>query len=152
MPTSLRRLSLAVFALIASLPCIAAAQAAPAAASLRIEPGSTVYIERMNGFETYLLAAFQKKHVDLIPVASKDQARYVVTGTSEEKKAGWAKMLITGGIHSDDAASVQMADSKSGAIVFAYAVNKKSTLHGNQTTAEACAKHLQQQIEKENKH
>ncbi len=51
-------------------------------------------------------------------------------------------------IHSDNAASVQMIDRKSGAIVFAYSVNKKNTLHGQQTTAEACAKHLKEQIEK----
>ena len=51
-------------------------------------------------------------------------------------------------IHSDDAASVQMIDRKSGAIVFAYSINKKNTLHGQQTTAEACAKPLKEQIEK----
>jgi hypothetical protein len=57
-------------------------------------------------------------------------------------------MAFTGQIHSDDAASVQMFDRTSGAIVFAYAVNKKNTLHGQQTTAEACAKHLKEEIEK----
>jgi hypothetical protein len=52
-----------------------------------------------------------------------------------------------GNIHSDNAASITMVDKKTSAIVFAYAVNKKSTMHGDQTTAEACAKHLQAQIE-----
>jgi hypothetical protein len=41
-----------------------------------------------------------------------------------------------------------MFDRQTGAIVFAYAVNKKNTMHGHQTTAEACAKHLKEQIEK----
>jgi hypothetical protein len=72
----------------------------------------------------------------------------VIRGTAEEKKAGWAKIAFTGQIHSDDAASVQMFDRQSGAIVFAYAVDKKNTIHGRQTTAEACAKHLKEQIEK----
>ena len=102
----------------------------------------------MEGFENYIAAAFQKKNVPLVPVASEEQARYVLKGTSEEKKPGWAKMAFMGQIHSDDAASVQMIDRASGAIVFAYAVNKKNTLHGQQTTAEACAKHLKDQIEK----
>ena len=156
MPMSLRCSAL-LFSMLLS-PSLLMAQSAPApsagqtaAVSTRIEPGSTVFIESMNGFGTYLLAAFQKKKVDLIPVASKEQARYVITGTSEEKKAGWAKLVFMGQVHSDDAASVQMVDAKSGAIVFAYAVNKKNTWHGDQTTAEACAKHLQAQIRKEEK-
>jgi hypothetical protein len=57
-------------------------------------------------------------------------------------------MVMMKQIHSDDAASVRLIDRKSGAIVFAYSVNKKNTLHGQQTTAEACAKHLKEQIEK----
>jgi hypothetical protein len=40
------------------------------------------------------------------------------------------------------AASITMTDKRTGAIVYAYAVDKKSTMHGQQTTAEACAKHL----------
>ena len=114
----------------------------------RIQAGSTVFVVPMDGFENYLAAALQKKNVPLVPVASEQQARYILKGTSEEKKPGWAKMVMMKQIHSDDAASVQMIDRKSGAIVFAYSVNKKNTLHGQQTTAEACAKHLKEQIEK----
>jgi hypothetical protein len=115
----------------------------------RIMPGSTVYIVPMDGFDTYLAAALQKKKVPLIAVGNENQATYIIKGTSDEKKAGWAKMIFMGDMHSDNAASIQMFDRKSSAIVFAYAVNKKSTLHGQQTTAEACAKHLKEQIEKE---
>jgi len=121
---------------------------APAPVDTRILAGSTVFIVPMEGFENYLAAAIQKKNVPLVPVASEQQARYVLKGTSEEKKPGWAKMVMMKQIHSDDAASVQLIDRKSGAIVFAYSVNKKNTLHGQQTTAEACAKHLKEQIEK----
>jgi hypothetical protein len=121
---------------------------APVPVETRIQAGATVFIVPMEGFENYLAAALQKKSVPLVPVASEQQARYVLKGTSEEKKPGWAKMVMMKQIHSDDAASVQMIDRKSGAIVFAYSVNKKNTLHGQQTTAEACAKHLKEQIEK----
>jgi hypothetical protein len=120
---------------------------AAAPASIKIIPGSKVYVEKMDGFENYLNAAFAKKKVQLVPVADKDQADYVISGTSEDRKAGWAKIVFMGNIHSDNAASVTMVDQKTGAIVFAYAVNKKSTLHGQQTSAEACAKHLQAHIE-----
>jgi hypothetical protein len=121
--------------------------AAAAPLSTKIVPGSKVYIEKMDGFENYLAAAFAKKKVQLVPIADKEQADYVISGTSIDKKAGWAKIVFMGNIHSDNAASVTMADKKTGAIVFAYAVDKKSTLHGQQTTAEACAKHLQAHIE-----
>jgi uncharacterized protein YaaQ len=120
----------------------------PAPVDTRIQAGATVFVVPMDGFENYLTAALQKKNVPLVPVASEQQARYVLKGTSEEKKPGWAKMVMMKQIHSDDAASVQLIDRKSGAIVFAYSVNKKNTLHGQQTTAEACAKHLKEQIEK----
>jgi len=92
-------------------------------------------------------AALGKKKVQLIPVMDKDLADYVITGTSLDKKAGWAKIVFMGNVHSDNAASITMSDRKTGAIVYAYAVDKKSTMHGQQTTAEACAKHLQAHIE-----
>ena len=113
----------------------------------RIVPGSKVYVEKMAGFETYLNAALAKKKVQLVPVADEGLADYVISGTSQEKRPGWAKIVFMGNLHSDNAASITMVDRKTSTIVFAYAVDKKSTLHGQQTTAEACAKHLQAHIE-----
>lgn len=118
--------------------------------STRIIPGSTVYITPMDGFESYLAAAFGKKKVPVVLVMDKEQADYVITGTSLDKKAGWAKIVFMGNVHSDNAASITMSDRRTGAIVYAYAVDKKSTLHGQQTTAEACAKHLKAHIEGKN--
>ena len=132
-------------AAVSSTPNSQPAAAAPL--STKIVPGSKVYIEKMDGFENYLTAGFAKKKVQLVPIADKEQADYIISGSSIDKKAGWAKIVFMGNIHSDNAASVTMVDKKSGAIVFAYAVDKKSTLHGQQTTAEACAKHLQAHIE-----
>ena len=109
---------------------------------------NSVFISPMNGFESYLAAAFAKKQVPLTIVTDPARAAYIITGTADEKKAGVAKMLVFGQIHSDNAASIQMVDQKTSAVVFAYAVNKKNTLHGQQTTAEACAKHLKEQLEK----
>jgi hypothetical protein len=120
---------------------------APAAVSTKIVPNSKVYIQPMDGFENYLIAAFRKKKVQLLPVADKDLADYIISGTSVDKKAGWAKIVFMGNVHSDNAASITMTDKKSGVVVYAYAVDKKSTMHGQQTTAEACAKHLQAHME-----
>ena len=131
-------------------PAAGVAAAPATAASMKIVAGARVYIAPMEGFESYLVAAFGKKKVQLIPVADQNLADYVIAGTSVDKKAGWAKMAFMGNIHSDNAASITMTDRRTGAIVYAYAVDKKSTLHGQQTTAEACAKHLEAHIEGRN--
>jgi hypothetical protein len=99
----------------------------------KIVPGSKVYIEKMNGFETYLEAAFTKKKVQLTMVADETQADYVITGFGQDYR--------------DNSASITMIDKKTTVILFAYAVNKKNTVHSDQTTAEACAKHLEAHIE-----
>ncbi|HZP31876.1 MAG TPA: hypothetical protein VFB23_00840 [Candidatus Acidoferrales bacterium] len=112
-----------------------------------LPPGSTVYIEPMDGFENYLSAALMKKKVQLTVVADRDAADFVITGTAQHEKAGWAKIAFQRNIHSDDQASISVINTKTSAVVFAYAVNKKNTWHGDQTTAEACAKHLQAHIE-----
>ena len=134
---------------VSSTPETTNAVATPVSA--KIVPGARVYISPMEGFENYLAAALSKKKVPLVAVGDPAAADYVISGTSQDKKAGWAKIVFMGNIHSDNSASVTMTDKKTGAIVFAYAVDKKSTLHGQQTTAEACAKHLKNQIEDENK-
>jgi hypothetical protein len=132
---------------------VTTSQVSPASATqdgpvnTKIVPGSRVYITPMDGFENYLAAALGKKKVPLVPVADKEHADYVISGTSLDKKAGWAKIVFMGNIHSDNAASITMMDTKTSAIVYAYAVDKKSTMHGQQTTAEACAKHLKSHIE-----
>jgi hypothetical protein len=115
--------------------------------SMKIKPGARVFIVPMDGFENYLAAALGKKKVPLVPVFDQSQADYVISGTSVDKKAGWAKIVFMGNIHSDNAASITMMDKRTGAIVYAYAVDKKSTMHGQQTTAEACAKHLKAHME-----
>ena len=117
-------------------------------ADLSIPSGSKVFIEPMNGYEIYLSAALQKKHVPIAVITQKDKADFIITGDSDTKKAGWAKIVFMGNLHSDEEASVTMVNNKTGVVVFAYAVNKKNTLHGQQTSAEACAKHLKNRIEK----
>ena len=49
---------------------------------------------------------------------------------------------------SSEQASIAVSNLKSGETVFAYTVNKESSGHGKQSTAEACAKHLKDAMEK----
>jgi len=43
-------------------------------------------------------------------------------------------------------AGIKLVNIKTGEVVFAYAVNKKNSLHGRQTAAEACAKHMNEVV------
>lgn len=115
--------------------------------AVNLPAGSSVYIEPMNGFENYLAAALQRKKVQVTVVADRDAADFVITGSAQHEKAGWAKVAFQHNIHSDDQASISVINAKTSQVVFAYSVNKKNTWHGDQTTAEACAKHLQAHIE-----
>lgn len=112
-----------------------------------IPAGSKIYIDAGDGFDTYLTAALQKKQVPLVVVGNKEGADFELSGVSDHQKPGWAKTLALGQVHSDDQASVKLTNVKTGEVVFAYAVNKKNTLHGRQTVAEACAKHLKEMME-----
>jgi hypothetical protein len=46
----------------------------------QIKSGSTVYIEPMGGYETYLAAAILKRHVPVVVVIDKDKAAFILQG------------------------------------------------------------------------
>jgi hypothetical protein len=114
-----------------------------------IPAGATLYIAPMpDGFNDYLRTAIAAKKVPVSVVTEKAGAQFEVTGHSETQKAGAAKKIFMTDWRSNEQASIQVADLASGEVVFAYSVNKKSSAHGKKSTAEACAKHLKEHIEK----
>lgn len=123
----------------------AALQGQPA----KLHRGAKVFIESMpDNFDSYFKSALQEKQVPVEVVASREEAEFEIKGTSESQKAGTAKKLFMGSWHSDEQASISVTHLKSGEVVYAYSANKKNSAHGKQTTAEACAKHLKEAIEK----
>jgi hypothetical protein len=130
----------------ASIVMLAVISACWAQQSKPIPAGSKVFLEPMGGFETYLKAAMAKKKVPLQIVDDKAQADFIITGHSDSEKASTAKKVIMGNWHSNEDASINVSDVKTGAVVFAYEANKQSSAHGEQSTAEACAKHLKDQM------
>jgi hypothetical protein len=114
----------------------------PPPAQTKIPAGSKVFVAPMGGFENPLRKAIADKKVPVEIVEQREQAEYEITGTADSKKAGTAKKVIMGSWHSDEDASIKVANLKSGEIVYAYAVHKKDSAHGQRSTAEACAKHL----------
>jgi len=113
----------------------------------KIPANSKVFLAPMGGFEEDLKAAIVSKKVPVVLVTDKDQADYEIAGTSDTEKASTAKKVVMWNWHSNEQASITVTDHKSGEVVFAYSVNKKSSAHGKRSTAEACAKHLKDQIE-----
>lgn len=111
-------------------------------AQTKLQAGSKVYIAPMDGFETYLKTAIQKKRVPIEIVEQREKADYEITGVAESKKAGAAKIVIMGSWHSTEDASIKISNLKTGEIVYAYSVHKENSTHGKQSSAEACAKHL----------
>jgi hypothetical protein len=118
--------------------------------SQKIPKGAKVFVAPIaGGYDTYLKDAIAKKKVPVEVVASRDQADYEITGTSESQKASTAKKVILGNWHSREEASITVSNIKSSEVVWAYSVHEEASTHGQKSSAEACAKHLKDAIEKE---
>jgi hypothetical protein len=163
--------------LLLSLCSIAVAQ------TPQLKSGASVYIEPMDGYETYLAAAIAKKKVPLIVVADKSKAEYIVRSSVSHQTPGQSAVVVNStninnndikdsnvnnggsGAFADGAqraearraargstsASISVIDAHSSQIVFAYSVGKSANTNQVQSTAEACAKHLKEFIEKAQK-
>jgi hypothetical protein len=116
------------------------------AADRSIPEGSKIFIAPMDGFETYIKAAVEKKKVPVMIVVQREAADYELSGSAESQKASTAKKVIMLDWHSKEQASIKLIDIKSSEVVFAYSVNKASSAHGKQSSAEACAKHLKEAV------
>ncbi|HET9366012.1 MAG TPA: hypothetical protein VFP71_13465 [Candidatus Angelobacter sp.] len=116
---------------------------------IKIPSGSKIYVAPMDGFENYVIAGIMKKKVPVAIVADRNKAEYEIRGGSETEKANWAKMWFLGSDHSNDQASIAVLEIKTGNVVFAYSVNKHSSVRGKQSTGEAIGKHLNEAIGKD---
>ena len=135
-----RLFSIGIMLLLWSTSSISFAADKPAV--LTIPVGSKLYVASGGGFDTFLAAALNKKKVPLTIVADKEKADYIVESNSQSDKAGWAKTVFLGQTGSNEEASVRIIDVKTSAVVWAYAVHKRNSVHGKQSSAESCAKHL----------
>ena len=147
-------------------------ESASAYGSARVPPGARVVIAPMGGFETYFAAAVREKKVPVALTLDKASAQYFVISTNTEWEGfvygsgGTANWSRSGGNASYGSAasstrgleaSIMIIDAKSKDVVWAYEVHKNSHgalifgsfgARGQQSIAEACAKHLKEFIEK----
>lgn len=115
----------------------------------------TIYIDAQNGFETYVTAALQKKHVPIDAVTDRSKAAFILRAapveTRTESTGGKiARCLFAycAGIEDKSNVSVQLIEPTSSKIVWAYSVNKQRPGSKNeQAMAEAVAKHLKEFLE-----
>ena len=104
----------------------------------------------MPGFENNLVAAFQKKQVNLFVVADRAQADFEVSGFAESERAGWAKIIFGSG-KPESEASIQLVNLRTGVVAYAVASYKVNSVNGNKSTAEHLAKNLRQKMERDEK-
>jgi len=140
--------------------------------SVPIQPGARIVIAPMGGFETYFAAAVREKGVPVTLTLDKNSAQFFIVSTETEWRgfiagsAAGADVNQAGGhFWSGSAASstrglessIMLIDAKSKDVVWAYEVHKSShgalifgtqAARGQQSLAEACAKHLKEFIVK----
>ena len=125
--------------------------AASEPADTRIPRNSKVYIAPMEGFETYLAAAFRKKEVPLVIVTEPEYADFKISGVHDKKNAGWAKTIFLGDGRSSASASIQVENMKTKVVVYADSSHRGSANRGERSTAEKLAKYLKEKIEADEK-
>lgn len=137
-----------------------------------VTAGSRVVIAPMGGFETYFAAAVREKKVPITLTLEKTTAQYYIVSTNTEWQGfvygsgGSASWNRSGGNAAYGSAasstrgleaSIMLIDAKTKDVVWAYEVHKNSHgslffgtfgARGQQSIAEACAKHLKEYIEK----
>jgi hypothetical protein len=115
----------------------------------------TVYVEPQQGFETYLAAAISKKNVPVDVVTDQTRANFLLRAAPVEIKTEStggkiARCLFAycAGIEDKGNVSVQLIDTSSSKVLWAYSVNKqKGGSKNSQSMAEAVAKHLKEFVE-----
>jgi len=133
-----------------------------------VAAGSRVVIAPMGGFETYFAAAVREKSVPITLTLDKASAQYFLVSTNTEWEgfvygagASWNRAGGAAGASASSTrgleASIMLIDAKTKDVIWAYEVHKSSHgallfgtfgARGQQSIAEACAKHLKEYIEK----
>ena len=117
-----------------------------AANGTRIPANSKVYINPMDGFETYVTAAIQKKKIPLVIVADRDQADFEIKGSVEKQKAGWAKTIFISPLPAIDS-TMQIVNIKSGVVAYSNSSTKANAARGRKGSAEHLAKNLARKMQ-----
>ena len=113
--------------------------------------GAKIYLAPQGGFETYLAAAFTKKHVQVTIVGDPEQSDYVLEAAPVEhkpestgSKVARCLFIYCAGMEGVESTSVRLIDQKTKITVWSYTVHKGH--QREQSLAEAVAKHLENEF------
>ena len=116
----------------------------------KIPSGSKVFVARMDGFETYIIAALAKKKTPLLVVTKREEAEFEIVGNSESQKAGWAKIIFGTGLPSVEA-SIQVVNLKTGVVACAVSEHRQDATFGKRSVAEYLAKKIGEKMRNDEK-
>jgi TolB-like protein len=139
---------------VVSLTCFGQQSSSAPPAPTATRP--TVYIAPQDGFEVYLTAAIAKKGVPVDVVADQSKATYVLKSAPVEvkqestgSKVARCIFAYCAGIEDKANVSVQLTETSSSKVLWAYSVNKQRGGSKNQQSmAEAVAKHFKEFLAK----
>ncbi len=116
------------------------AHAAGETAIYGIPAGSKIYFEDMSGFGGDLGAALVRKKVPLVVVSDRAEADFFVWARASVENQSWWKTVFVQPVPAAHA-SISLK-TRTGRLVYAYAYDRSLVPRGQQSSAEACAKHL----------
>lgn len=140
----------AVLAFAVGISAQEGAAAEPSAVEIdtRIPANSKIFINEMDGFETYVAAAIQKKKIPVVIVNDRESADFEIKGDVEKQKAGWAKTIFGSGLPAIDA-SMQIVNLKTGVVAFSISSTKENAWRGKKGSAEHLAKNLAKKMKED---
>ena len=106
-----------------------------------------IYLDPASGFETYLTAEIQRRHVPLTITTNKGAADFelqAVTGALKVAGPDWKSRWLRG----YGEAQIRLVDIRSGEVVFTAGFNRNISLHDWHTAAEACAERLKSAVKR----
>jgi hypothetical protein len=107
-----------------------------------------VYLTVEGEFRVALLEAFRTKRVPIQIVERKEAADYVLEGDSRSTKADARRKVLMLDWQSREQAAIALVNPREQRVVFAYAYYYDSSMHGQRSSAESCAKHLAEMLGK----
>lgn len=121
-----------------------------AASETLIPSGSKVFVARMEGFETYVIAALAKKKTPLLVVSKREEADFEIVGNSESQKAGWAKIIFGTGLPTVEG-SIQVINMRTGVVAYAVSDHRRDSNFGKRSVAEYLAKKIGEKMRNDEK-
>ena len=112
-----------------------------------IPSGSAIYVDSKNGFDKFLEAAFQSRHVPLRAVSSPENA-YLIRLTAPFFPTWDVVQTRSGRTVGSKAEAAVTLTSKAGEVVWRHTVSEGILKRGGRAVAEECAKHMKDLVAK----